>query len=106
MPLWVVVARPALQAVRNVAVVGPLSLRLADPWIDTTSPTGKLMLTVLGGLAEFERSLIQARVGVGIARARAGGVKFGRPRKLNAHQRAEAFARREAGEPQGAIART
>jgi DNA invertase Pin-like site-specific DNA recombinase len=95
-----------LNMLKTLADKGASFKSLADPWIDTTSATGRLMLTVLGGLAEFERSLIQARVGVGIARARAAGVKFGRPSKLNAHQRAEAIARREAGDPQGAIART
>jgi DNA invertase Pin-like site-specific DNA recombinase len=64
------------------------------------------MLTVLGGLAEFERTLIKARTDTGIARARAAGVRFGRKPKLNAHQRREAIARRDAGEPQSAIART
>jgi DNA invertase Pin-like site-specific DNA recombinase len=62
------------------------------------------MLTVLGGLAEFERSLIKARCDTGIARARAAGVKFGRKPKLSAYQRQEAIARREGGEAQGAIA--
>src|ERR1700692_3658929 len=44
---------------------------LADTWSDTTTPHGRLMVTILGGLAEFERSLIKARCDVGIARARA-----------------------------------
>ena len=43
---------------------------LADAWADTTTAHGKLMLTVLGGLAEFERSLIMARTQAGIQRAR------------------------------------
>jgi DNA invertase Pin-like site-specific DNA recombinase len=70
------------------------------------NPTGRLMLTVLGGLAEFERSLIKVRCDTGIARARAAGVKFGRKPKLSPYQRQEAIARREGGEAQGAIART
>ena len=45
---------------------------------------------MLGGLAEFERELIRARTGEGRKRAQARGVKFGRPPKLNAHQRKEA----------------
>ena len=57
------------------------------------------MLTVLGGLAEFERDLIRARTGEGRERAKARGVKMGRPPKLTPHQRKEAIARREAGEP-------
>jgi DNA invertase Pin-like site-specific DNA recombinase len=52
---------------------------LKDTWADTTTPHGRLMLTVLGGLAEFERELIRARTGDGRARAKARGVKFGRP---------------------------
>lgn len=50
---------------------------LADTWTDTTTPHGPLMLTVLGGLAEFERSLIATRIGHGRERAKARGVKFG-----------------------------
>jgi DNA invertase Pin-like site-specific DNA recombinase len=64
------------------------------------------MLTVLGGLAEFERELIRARSGAGRKRAQARGVKFGRPPKLNAHQRKEAIARMRNGETQADIART
>jgi DNA invertase Pin-like site-specific DNA recombinase len=66
----------------------------------------KIMLTVLGGLAEFERSLIIARTGEGRKRAQARGVKFGRPRKLTPHQRQEAIQRLDAGETQADVART
>jgi DNA invertase Pin-like site-specific DNA recombinase len=79
---------------------------LGDSWADTTTPHGRLMLTVLGGLAEFERELIRARTGEGRARARARGVKLGRSPKLTPHQRREAIARREAGETLMEIART
>jgi DNA invertase Pin-like site-specific DNA recombinase len=78
---------------------------LKDTWADTTTPHGKLMLTVLGGLAEFERSLIAARTGEGRRRAQERGVRFGRPRKLTAHQRQEALQRIAAGETQADIAR-
>jgi DNA invertase Pin-like site-specific DNA recombinase len=44
------------------------------------------MLTVLGGLAEFERDLIRSRTGEGRERAKARGVKMGRKPKLNPHQ--------------------
>jgi DNA invertase Pin-like site-specific DNA recombinase len=47
--------------------------------IDTTSPHGKLILAVLGALAEFERSMIRERVVAGLARARADGTRLGRP---------------------------
>jgi DNA invertase Pin-like site-specific DNA recombinase len=53
------------------------------------------MLTVLGGLAEFERDLIRARTGEGLARAVARGVKMGRPPKLTPHQQREAIRRRD-----------
>jgi hypothetical protein len=52
---------------------------LQDTWADTTTPHGKLMVTVLGGLAEFERELIRARTGEGGKRAKERGVRFGRP---------------------------
>jgi DNA invertase Pin-like site-specific DNA recombinase len=64
------------------------------------------MLTVLGGLAEFERELIMARTGEGRARAKAAGKHMGRPPKLTAFQRQEALKRREAGESLTHIART
>jgi DNA invertase Pin-like site-specific DNA recombinase len=50
---------------------------LGDVWADTTTSHGRLMLTVLGGLAEFERELIVARTSEGRARARARGVNLG-----------------------------
>jgi DNA invertase Pin-like site-specific DNA recombinase len=64
------------------------------------------MLTVLGGLAEFERDLIRARTGEGRIRAKQRGVRFGRKPKLTPQQRREALARRAAGEALTAIART
>ena len=57
---------------------------LGDAWADTTTSHGRLMLTVLGGLAEFERDLIRARTGEGRERAKARGVKMGRKPKLTA----------------------
>jgi len=79
---------------------------LQDTWAHTTSQHGRLMLTVLGGLAQFERELVRARTGEGRKRAQERGVKFGRPRKLTAHQRQEAIARLSAGETQADVART
>jgi DNA invertase Pin-like site-specific DNA recombinase len=70
---------------------------LSDTWADTTTPHGRLMLTVLAGLAEFERELIRARTSEGRERAKARGVKLGRKFKLTPHQRREALARRERG---------
>ena len=71
---------------------------LGDGWADSTTARGRLMLTVLGGLAEFERELIRARTGEGRERAKARGQHMGRPPKLTPHQRAEAVRRRDEGE--------
>src|ERR1700687_2552173 len=71
---------------------------IGDTWADTTTSHGRLMLTVLGGLAEFERDLIRNRTGEGRARAVARGQRMGRPPKLTAHQQKEAIKRRERGE--------
>jgi DNA invertase Pin-like site-specific DNA recombinase len=79
---------------------------LGDTWADTTTSHGRLMLTVLGGLAEFERDLIRSRTGEGRARAKARGVKMGRKPKLTGHQRAEAIRRKENGEAVREIARS
>ena len=79
---------------------------LKDTWADTTTPHGRLMLTVLGGLAEFERELIRARTGDGRARAKARGVRFGRPAALAPHQRQEVLQRLASGEAQADVART
>src|SRR4051794_14455704 len=79
---------------------------LRDTWADTTTPHGRLLLIVLGGLAELERELIRTRTGEGRERAKAQGVILGRKPKLTSHQRREAIARREAGEVLTDIARS
>jgi len=80
---------------------------LADTWADSTTAHGRLMLTVLAGLAEFESSLIRARTGEGRERAKARGVKMGPKFKLTPHQQREAIRRRDTkGEPVREIART
>jgi DNA invertase Pin-like site-specific DNA recombinase len=98
--------RDLLNVLDAVAKQGAGFKSLKDTWADTTTPHGRLMLTVLGGLAEFERELIRARTGEGRKRAQARGVRFGRPRKLTPHQRQEALARLAAGETQADVART
>jgi DNA invertase Pin-like site-specific DNA recombinase len=80
---------------------------LGDAWADTTTAHGRLMLTVLGGLAEFERDLIRARTSEGRERAKARGVKLGRKPKLTEHQKREAIRRRDVdGETVREIARS
>jgi DNA invertase Pin-like site-specific DNA recombinase len=98
--------RDLLNILDAIAKAGAGFKSLGDAWADTTTPHGRLMLTVLGGLAEFERELILARTSDGRARAKARGVKFGRPPRLTAHQRQEALQRLEEGATQADLART
>jgi DNA invertase Pin-like site-specific DNA recombinase len=98
--------RDLLNILDTIAKAGAGFKSLADTWADTTTPHGRLMLTILGGLAEFERELIRARTSEGRERAKARGVHMGRPAKLTPHQRREALARREAGETLVEIARS
>ena len=98
--------RDLLNILDLIAKAGAGFRSLADAWADTTTPHGRLMLTVLGGLAEFERSLILARTSEGRARAKARGVHMGRSPKLTHHQRQEVLARLDAGEAQAEIARS
>ena len=98
--------RDLLNVLDAIAKAGAGFLSLADAWADTTTAHGRLMLTVLGGLAEFERELIRARTAEGRVRAQARGVRFGRKPRLTPHQQREALARRAAGEACTAIARS
>jgi len=95
--------RDLLNTLDEIAKRGAGFKSLADTWADTTTPHGRLMLTVLGGLAEFERELIKTRTGEGrAARAKAAGVHMGRPSKLTPHQQREALAKaRGRGGPHG-----
>ena len=95
-----------LNTLDTIAKAGAGFRSLGDPWADTTTPHGRLMLTVLGGLAEFERHLILSRTNEGRVRAKARGVRFGRKPKLTKHQQGEALARLAQGETMTAIARS
>jgi DNA invertase Pin-like site-specific DNA recombinase len=98
--------RDLLNILDRIGKAGASFRSLADAWADTSTAHGKLMITILGGLAEFERSLILARTSEGRRRAKERGVHMGRPSKLTHHQRREAMARREAGETCSDIARS
>jgi DNA invertase Pin-like site-specific DNA recombinase len=98
--------RDLLNILDEIAKRGAGFKSLYDAWADTTSAHGRLMVTILAGLAEFERELILARTGEGRKRAKARGVKFGRPSALTAHQRTEALQRLAQGEAQADVART
>jgi DNA invertase Pin-like site-specific DNA recombinase len=77
---------------------------LAEPWCDTTSDIGKLVVTIMSGINEFERSLILSRTEAGIAKARANGKKFGRPSALDVTQKRKIAERYAAGETMAALA--
>ena len=98
--------RDLLNILDTIARAGGGFKSLTDAWADTTTAHGRLMLTVLGGLAEFERELILARTGDGRKRAKARGVRFGRPPALTPHQRHEAIQRLAEGATQADVART
>ena len=98
--------RDSLNTLAGVAAKGATFRSLGDTWADTTTAHGRLILTVLGGLAEFEAHLIRTRTGEGRARAVANGVKLGRKPTLTPHQKAEAIKRRHKGESPAAVARS
>ncbi|OUI83797.1 recombinase family protein [Acetobacter tropicalis] len=77
---------------------------LAEPWADTGTSTGRLMLAVLGGLADVERDLIRNRTAEGRARAIEQGRHMGRPRQITEAQRREIVIRRKEGERLKSIA--
>ena len=79
---------------------------LAEPWADTGTRTGRLMLAVLGGLADVERDLIRTRTAEGRSRAKARGQHMGRPPKLTETQKAEARRRRAEGATLKELARS
>src|SRR5215468_3745965 len=89
--------RDLLNTLDAIGKAGATFRSLSDQWADTTTPHGRLMLTVLGGLAEFERHLILSRTAEGRTRAQAAGIRFGRKPALTPYQRAEALRRRAAG---------
>lgn len=95
-----------LTTLDTVARKGATFKSLGDPWADSSTAHGRLMLTVIGGLAEFERELIRVRTTEGRERAKADGVRLGRKPSLTPFQQREALARRERGEPYRAIAKS
>ena len=89
--------RDLLNLIHELSEAGASFKSLADAWCDTTTPHGKLILAVMGGIAEFERSLIMCRTHAGIARAREKGTPFGRPERLAASEKRKIAERYAAG---------
>ncbi len=79
--------RDLLNTMGMIGEAGAKFKSLSEPWANTTSHVGKMIMTVFAGIAEFERDLIRERTGAGREAARKRGVQFGRPRKLNPDQR-------------------
>ena len=79
---------------------------LAEPWADTGTSTGRLMIAVLGGLADVERDLIRTRTAEGRSRAQQRGQHMGRPPRLTEAQQAEARRRRAEGATLAELARS
>jgi DNA invertase Pin-like site-specific DNA recombinase len=96
--------RDLLSLLDDIKAAGAGIKALDDPWCDTTTAHGELIITVMGGLAEFERKLIRQRCDEGIRRAQAKGTKFGRPSALDHGQRKRIAERYANGETMAALA--
>ena len=83
--------------VKRIVDIGAHFRSLAEPWAGTSTSTGRLMIVVLGGLADVERDLIRTRTSEGRARAIARGQRMGRPRKLTPKQQRDALEMRSVG---------
>ena len=92
--------------VKQIVHAGGQFRSLAEPWADTATSTGRLMIAVLGGLADVERDLIRTRTAEGRSRANARGRPMRRPSKLTDAQKAEARRRRAEGATLTELARS
>jgi DNA invertase Pin-like site-specific DNA recombinase len=94
------------QRPHDINQAGAAFRSLGDPLFDTSTSQGRLLVTMLAAIAEFERELIRERTGEGPKRAMLNGVRFGRKPKLSDFQRKEAMSRRGNGETLAQIARS
>src|SRR6266478_6653683 len=78
--------RDLLETMEAINEAGGKFQSVSEPWADTTTYAGKMIMTIFAGIAEFERDLIRERTGAGRDTARKRGVRFGRPRKLSSDQ--------------------
>ena len=98
--------RDLLETIETIRDAGARFQSLSEPWADTTTHAGKMIMTVFAGIAEFERDLIRERTKAGRDAARTRGVRFGRPQKLNAEQKSLAQRLIEEGRAVREIATT
>lgn len=98
--------RDLLEIADTIAKVGAGLKSLSEPWADTTSPAGRMVLTVFAGIAEFERELIRERTGAGRTAAMSRGVRFGRPAILGTDQATLAKRLLEEGKSAKEVAKT
>ena len=78
--------RDLLETTETIREAGTKFQSISEPWADTTTHAGKMIMTIFAGIAEFERDLIRERTDAGREAAKKRGVQFGRPRKLNPEQ--------------------
>jgi DNA invertase Pin-like site-specific DNA recombinase len=98
--------RNVLEIVETIGTAGMRFQSLSEPCANTTTHAGKMIMTVFAGIAEFERDLIRERTGAGRADAKKRGVRFGRPKKMNANQRDLAKRLLKEGKSVREVART
>lgn len=90
--------------VNDITHKGANFYSISEPWADTNTSTGRLMLAVLAGLADVERDLIKTRTAEGRARAIAEGKRMGRPSRMTEQEKQEIIDRRQKGEPLKSLA--
>jgi DNA invertase Pin-like site-specific DNA recombinase len=98
--------RNLLEIVEAIGHIGARFQSIAEPWANTTTHAGKMIMTIFAGIAEFERDLIRERTGAGRADAQIRGVRFGRPKKMNEEQRRLAQRLLKEGKSVREVART
>lgn len=97
--------RNLLDIVEMIGTAGARFQSVSEPWADTTTHAGKMIMTIFAGIAEFERDLIRERTGAG-ADAQKRGVRFGRPKKMNSDQQRLAERLLKEGKSVREVART
>ena len=98
--------RDLLNTMETLGDAGAKFQSLSEPWANTTTHAGKMIMTVFAGMAEFERDLIRERTTAGRAAAKDRGDRFGRPRKLNFDQMRLASELLDQGRSVQEVART